>query len=83
MYVMFRILVTDVSITLTLTTDWISTFCESQKKFQRNCNEEERIKKNAKKQITESFGSADVKVDDDAPTFLEQLQQEVNQLMNA
>ena len=54
-----------------------------KKKFQRNCNEEERIKKNAKKQITESVGSADVKVDDDAPTFLEQLQQEVNQLMNA
>ena len=52
-------------------------------KFQRNCNEEERIRKNARKQTTESVSSANVKVDEDAPTFLEQLHQEINQLMNA
>ena len=47
-----------------------STFFESQSKFQRNCNEEV-MRKNYQKQMAESVGSANVRVDDDVPTLFE------------
>ena len=47
-----------------------STFFESQSKFQRNCNEEV-MRKNYQKQMAESVGTANVRVDDDVPTLFE------------
>ena len=54
------------------------------KKFQRNCknDEEKRAKKQAHRNW-QTVGQSSIKVDTDAPTFFEQLEAEVNQVMNA